>query len=260
MTLTMAEITAWVGSFLWPFFRIGTLFMVAPITGSSNIPVRVRLILALAVTLLVMPLLDSVPQVTPFSWLAIAIILQQLLIGAAMGFALMLVFSAIVTGGQLIAMQMGLGFASMVDPQNGTQVPVLSQLYIIMTTLLFLGMNGHLVLIQLLVESFRLLPIGDSGIGADGFHAVAAWGTQMFAGALWLALPAMASLLVVNIAFGVMARSAPQLNIFAIGFPVAMIMGFVVILYTLPSVVPQFGQIVERGFDLVQYLLLGGAR
>jgi flagellar biosynthesis protein FliR len=157
-------------------------------------------------------------------------------------------------------MQMGLGFASMVDPQNGTQVPVLSQLYIIMTTLLFLGMNGHLVLIQLLVESFRLLPIGDSGIGADGFHAVAAWGTQMFAGALWLALPAMASLLVVNIAFGVMARSAPQLNIFAIGFPVAMIMGFVVILYTLPSVVPQFGQIVERGFDLVQYLLLGGAR
>lgn len=260
MTLTMAEITAWVGSFLWPFFRIGTLFMVAPITGSSNIPVRVRLILALAVTLLVMPLLDSVPQVTPFSWSAIAIILQQLLIGAAMGFALMLVFSAIVTGGQLIAMQMGLGFASMVDPQNGTQVPVLSQLYIIMTTLLFLGMNGHLVLIQLLVESFRLLPIGDSGIGADGFHAVAAWGTQMFAGALWLALPAMASLLVVNIAFGVMARSAPQLNIFAIGFPVAMIMGFVVILYTLPSVVPQFGQIVERGFDLVQYLLLGGAR
>lgn len=260
MTLTMAEITAWIGSFLWPFFRIGTLFMVAPITGSSNIPVRVRLILALAVTLLVMPLLESVPQVTPFSWSAIAIILQQLLIGAAMGFALMLVFSAIVTGGQLIAMQMGLGFASMVDPQNGTQVPVLSQLYIIMTTLLFLGMNGHLVLINLLVESFRLLPIGDSGIAADGFHAVAAWGTQMFAGALWLALPAMASLLVVNIAFGVMARSAPQLNIFAIGFPVAMIMGFVVILYTLPSVVPQFGQIVERGFDLVQYLLLGGAR
>ncbi len=260
MHLTMAEITGWIGSFLWPFFRIGTLFMVAPVTGSSNIPVRVRLMLSLAVTLLVMPLIDSVPEVTPFSWAAIAIVLQQLLIGAAMGFALMLVFSAIVTGGQLIAMQMGLGFASMVDPQNGTQVPVLSQLYILMTTLLFLGMNGHLILIQLLVESFRLLPIGETGIGADGFHAIAAWGTQMFAGALWLALPAMASLLVVNIAFGVMARSAPQLNIFAIGFPVAMIMGFVVILYTLPSVVPQFSQILERGFDLVQYLLLGGAR
>jgi flagellar biosynthetic protein FliR len=209
--------------------------------------------------LLVMPMVQSVPAVTPFSWAAIAIILQQLLIGAAMGFALMLVFSAIVTGGQLIAMQMGLGFASMVDPQNGTQVPVLSQLYILMTTLLFLGMNGHLVLIRMLVESFQLLPIGETGLGADGFRAVAAWGTQMFAGALWLALPAMASLLVVNIAFGVMSRSAPQLNIFAIGFPVSMIMGFIVILYTLPSVVPQFGQILERGFDLVQYLLLGGA-
>lgn len=259
MTLTMAEITGWLGSFLWPFFRIGTMFMVAPVTGSTNVPIRVRLMLSLAVTAIVLPLLPAPPQVTPFSWPAIAIIMQQVLIGAAMGFALMLVFGAIVTGGQLIAMQMGLGFASMVDPQNGTQVPVLSQLYVLLTTLLFLGMDGHLVLIRLLVESFELLPVADVGLDRDAMFAIAGWGTQMFAGALWLALPAMASLLVVNIAFGVMARSAPQLNIFAIGFPVAMMMGFVVILYTLPNVVPQFARILEQGFDLIQYLLLGGA-
>lgn len=258
MTLTMAEITSWIGSLLWPFFRIGAMLMVAPISSASYVPMRARLMLALAITFIVAPLLPTPPMVTPFSWPALAIILQQILIGVSMGFVLMLVFNAIVTGGQLIAMQMGLGFASMVDPQNGTQVPVLGQLYLMMTTLLFLGMDGHLILIRMLVESFQLLPIADSGIDRDSFWAIANWGSEMFAGALWLALPAVASLLVVNIAFGVMARAAPQLNIFAIGFPVAMIMGYLVILYTLPNVVPQFQLILEQGFELIQYLLLGG--
>lgn len=255
----MAEITGWLGSFLWPFFRIGAMFMIAPMTGSTNVPTRVRLMLSLAVTAIVVPLLPQVPAVSPFSWPAIAIILQQLLIGVAMGFSLMLVFGAIVTGGQIIAMQMGLGFASMVDPQNGTQVPVLSQLYTLMTTLLFLGMDGHLILIRLLVDSFQLMPISDVGLDRDAFHAIAMWGSQMFAGALWLALPAMASLLMINMAFGVMARAAPQLNIFAIGFPVAMIMGFVVILYSLPNVVPQFSQLLEQGFALIGMLMPGGS-
>ena len=258
MNFTMAEITSWIGSFMWPFFRIGALLMVAPLTGATYVPVRVRLMLAMAITLVVVPLLPTPPAVTPFSLPALSIVLQQLLIGVAMGFVLMLVFGAIVTGGQMIAMQMGLGFASMVDPQNGTQVPVLGQLYLMMTTLLFLVLDGHLMLIRLLVESFELLPIGQNGIDRDSFWAIANWGTEMFAGALWLALPALTSLLVVNIAFGVMARAAPQLNIFAIGFPVSMIMGYVVILYTLPNVVPQFRTILGQGFELIQFLLLGG--
>lgn len=255
----MAEITGWLGTFLWPFFRIGAMFMLAPITGSTNVPMRVRLMLSLAVTAIVVPLLPQAPQVSPFSWPAVAIILQQLLTGLAMGFALMLVFATVVTGGQIIAMQMGLGFASMVDPQNGSQVPVLSQLYTLMTTLLFLGMDGHLIMIRLLVDSFQLMPISDVGLDRDAFHAIAMWGSQMFAGALWLALPAMASLLLVNTAFGVMAKAAPQLNIFAIGFPVTMIMGFVVILYALPNVVPQFTQLVEHGIALLGTLMPGEA-
>jgi flagellar biosynthetic protein FliR len=255
MHFTTAEITAWIGSFLWPFFRIGSMFMVAPITGGQYVPVRARLMLAVAVTLVVMPLLPELPVADPFSLTMLTLILQQLLIGVAMGFALMLVFTAIVTGGQLIAMQMGLGFAAMVDPANGQQVPVLSQLYLIMTTLLFLVMDGHLVLIALLVESFQTLPIGPVGIDRDGFWEIVQWGSKMFAGAVWMALPAVASILVVNIAFGVMARAAPQLNIFSIGFPVTMIMGFVVILYTLPNVAPQFSVIVEQGFDLIKFLI-----
>lgn len=255
MHFTTAEITTWLGTFLWPFFRIGSMFMVAPITGGQYVPVRARLMLAVAVTLVVMPLMPKLPVATPFSLTVLTLILQQLLIGVAMGFVLMLVFSAVVTGGQLIAMQMGLGFAQMVDPANGMQVPVLSQLYLMMTTLLFLVMDGHLVLIALLAESFHTLPIGSEGMDRDAFWAIATWGSKMFAGALWLALPALASLLLVNIAFGVMARAAPQLNIFAVGFPVAMIMGFIVILYTLPNVLPQFEVLTGQGFDLLKFLI-----
>ncbi len=258
MTLSMAEISAWLGSFLWPFFRIGAMVMVAPVFSANYVPMRVRLIIAFAITLVIAPTLPEAPLALPFTWPWMAIILQQIIIGAAMGFVMMLVFAAIVTGGQLIAMQMGLGFASMIDPQSGTQVPVLSQLFVIMTTLLFLVMDGHLILIAMVAESFRLLPVGPEGLGREGFFALADWGTQMFAASLWLALPAVVALLMVNMSFGVMARAAPQLNIFAIGFPVAIMMGYVVIFFTLPNIAPQFSFVLEQGFELINRLLMGG--
>lgn len=255
MHLTGAEIAAWLGSYLWPLFRIAAMIVAMPIFGSILIPVRVRLMMALAVTSIVAPVLPASPAVDPISLEAGLIVLQQIVIGVAMGFSMQLVFNAVTTGGQIIAMQMGLGFASMVDPQNGTQVPVLSQLYLLLVTLLFLGFNGHLVMIEMVAESFTALPVAADGLTRNGLWLLAGWGTQMFAGALWLALPAVASLLVVNIAFGVMARAAPQLNIFAIGFPVALMMGFVVILFTLPAVVPQFESLVSDGFGLIVRLL-----
>jgi len=183
--------------------------------------------------------------------------MQQIVIGSAMGFTLQLVFAAVTTGGQVVAMQMGLGFASMVDPQNGMQVPVLSQIYLLLVTLLFLTFNGHLLMIEMVAESFTTLPIAIDGLTRNGFWHLVIWGTQMFAGALSLALSAVASLLVVSIAFGVMARAAPQLNIFAVGFPVSLIMGFVVILYTLPTIVPQFEALANEGFALIIRLLSG---
>ncbi|PKM44194.1 MAG: flagellar biosynthetic protein FliR [Gammaproteobacteria bacterium HGW-Gammaproteobacteria-1] len=255
MHFTGAEIAAWIGSYLWPLFRVGAMIVAMPVFGSILIPVRVRLMLALAVTSIVAPVLPAVQQIDPLSLEAVLIALQQILIGVAMGFAMQLVFNAVTTGGQIIAMQMGLGFASMVDPQNGTQVPVLSQLYLLLVTLLFLGFNGHLVMIEMVAESFSALPVAADGLTRNGLWTLANLGTQMFAGALWLALPAVASLLVVNIAFGVMARAAPQLNIFAIGFPVTLMMGFVVILFTLPAVVPQFESMVNDGFGLIVRLL-----
>jgi len=258
MVLDGAELARLIGSYLWPLFRIGALFMAMPVIGSNQVPVRVRMAMAIAVTLMVAPLVPEKPDIDPFSIGAILLIVQQVLIGAAMGFALQLVFNAAITGAQVIAMQMGLGFASMVDPQNGQQVPVLGQLYLLMTTLLFLTLDGHLVAIELVAQSFQVMPIAADGITREGFRALAGWGTQLFAGALWMALPAVAALLIVNTAFGVMARAAPQLNIFVIGFPVAMIMGYIVIYLVLPTVVPQFTALLDEAFTLMRQMLGGG--
>lgn len=258
MHFTAAEITAVLGGFLWPFFRIGAMLMAAPIFGAQTVPPRVRLGLAFLITLVVAPMLPAQPAVDPLSLSALVIIVQQVLVGVVMGFALQLVFSTVIAGAQVIAMQMGLGFAEMVDPANGQQTPVLGQFYLIFTTLVFLAMNGHLLLVELVVESFDTLPVGPVGLDRDAYHVLAGWGTHMFAGAVWLALPAVASLLVVNASFGVMSRAAPQLNIFSVGFPVAMIMGFSVLLIAAQSITPQFMSITEQMFDVLRRVLGGG--
>ncbi len=258
MTISSAELNSWIGAFLWPLFRIGALFMVAPITGSSSVPVRARMILALAVTVALVPSLPLHPPVEWFTLEWFTMIFQQTMIGIVMGFALQLVFATVIFGGLIIAMQMGLGFAQMVDQLNGAQVPVVSQLYLVMVTLLFLGMDGHLLMVKLLAESFTVLPVGVDGISRDGYRVLAEWGSQLFALGLWIALPALASMLVLNISLGVMARAAPQLNIFSVGFPITMIMGYFIILYTLPGTATQFETILQSGVTLMQQLI--GAR
>lgn len=258
MIISSAEITAFIGAWLWPLFRIAALVMAAPVFGARTVPVRARLAITIALTMIIVPMLPPAPVVDFTSPLAFFIIIQQVLIGVALGFAAQMVFSAVITGGQVIAMQMGLGFSLMVDPQNGAQAPVLSQFYVLMVILIYLALNGHLVLIQILVDSFRTMPIGLEGVSFDGYRTIVNWGSQIFAGGLGIALPAIASLLVVNIAFGIMTRAAPQLNIFAIGFPVTMIMGFVLILVTLPSVLPRSGGLFSDVYQLLRNVTGGG--
>lgn len=258
MHFTGAEINAWVGAFFWPFVRIAAMIMTAPLFSARSIPMRIRLGMALAITLVVAPMLPAMPQVDPFSPAALLILLQQVLIGLSFGFVIEMVFTAIITGGHLVAMQMGLGFAAMVDPQNGTQVPVLSQFYLMMMTLVFLSLNGHLILIHVLVDSFKVMPVATTGLVPDNLWQIALWGGHLFSGAVSIALPAIASLLIVNLAFGVMTRAAPQLNIFSIGFPLTMLLGFVVVFVTLPSVLPQSEQLWLGAFNLLRGLTGGG--
>ncbi|MDX1252223.1 MAG: flagellar biosynthetic protein FliR [Gammaproteobacteria bacterium] len=258
MQFTSAEISSWIGMYLWPLFRIAAMVGVAPVFGAQNVPVRIRVGIAVALTLVIAPVLPQVPQVDPISSVGVLIIVHQVMIGMAIGFALRLVFAAFVLAGQLIGQTMGLGFAAMVDPQNGVQVPVVGQFYQIMVTLLFLAMNGHLVLIEVIADSFRTLPVGPKGLGMDSLWSLVLWGGQVFAGAVLVSLPAVTALLVVNIAFGVMTRASPQLNIFAVGFPVTLGIGVVVMLVTLPVILPQLSHIMSDAFTMMQQLVAGG--
>lgn len=258
MQFTSAEITALIGSYLWPFFRIAALVGVAPIFGARTVPIRVRLGLALALTAVIVPSLPPAPAIDALGPQGVLVGVHQVLIGLAMGFALLLVFSAFILGGQVFAMQMGLGFASMVDPQRGVQVPMVSQFYVLAATLIFLSLDGHLILIEVLAQSFQTLPVAPRGLTATGLWTLVAWGKQMFAGAVLIALPAIATLMIVNLAFGMMTRAAPQLNIFAVGFPISLTVGFIVMLLMLPTAVPHLANLIDDIFSMIRQLVGGG--
>ena len=241
------ELVGWSQQYYWPFLRLSALFLAAPVFSAGSVPVRARVLLAVIVTALVAPSLPVVTNVDMLGPEGILVAGQQVLIGLAMGFIMQMVFAAAVIGGQSLAMGMGLGFAMSVDPQNGVQVPVLSQLYVIFATLLFLGVNGHLLMIEILVNSFALLPVGLSVVRPELALELVLWGSQMFLGALVMALPALTALLLINLAFGVITRAAPQLNIFAVGFPVTILAGFVFVFLTLPSAFAVFRNLFDTG-------------
>ncbi|HRY14505.1 MAG: flagellar biosynthetic protein FliR [Candidatus Competibacteraceae bacterium] len=259
MQISSAEIAAWVGTFLWPLARVAALVITAPVLGSRVTPRRVRLMLALALTWAILPFVPPIPMVEPLSPTGLLVTAQQVLIGLSMGFLLRLVFGALELGGQVVATQVGLGFASLVDPQSGAQGPLLSQFYTLLGTLVFLGLNGHLILIQLLVDSFTLLPVAPTGADRDWLWILVNWASQMFAGAVLVALPAIVSLLVVNLAFGVMVRAAPQLNIFAVGFPITLVLGLLIILYSLPNLMHQLNHLFAEAFRSIGHLAGGNS-
>ncbi len=258
MNFSATEIITWISSYFWPFTRIAAMMSIAPILGTHTVPVRVRLGIAVILTLVIAPLVPHVGTVQPFSIAGGIVTIQQLLIGLAMGFAVRLVFSAVENGGQSIAMLMGLGFADMVDPQSGVTVPVISQFLTTLTGLIFLALDGHLVLIQVVAESFHTLPVSMTGLPLDGIWQLVMWASWIFAGAVLIALPAIAALLIVNLAFGVMTRAAPQLNIFAVGFPITLGLGFIILLVTLPSIVPKFTSLLSDAFSLIRRITTPG--
>jgi flagellar biosynthetic protein FliR len=257
ITLTTGQIEGWIAAWLWPFVRIGACLMVAPVFGASFVPARMRLVTAGAITLLVAPLLPQ-PQVAMFSVQGLIITVQQVLIGVAIGFVVQIVFDALAMGGQLLANTMGLSFAFNVDPLRGTGAPVVGQFYTLIATLTFLALNGHIAVIQAITNGFATLPISPDGLNPDGFWQIAQWGTQLFRGALMVALPGVTALLIVNLAFGVVSRAAPSLNLFAIGFPVTLIAGLMIILAGLPAMQSGFVRLMHDTLDFAVGLM--GAR
>lgn len=249
MEFTEQQLNQWLADFFWPLVRIAAMLMAAPIFSIRQIPVRFRMMLAALITILVQPALPPSPVVEVMSTDGLLILLQQIAIGAALGFMMQMSFNALIFGGQVMAYSMGLGFANMMDPANGVQVPVVAQFWLILAMLAFLMMNGHLVLISAVVDTFAVLPVATDGITRAGLWELLGWASRMFAAGLLMAMPVIVSLLLINIGMGVVSRAAPQLNIFAIGFPITLMMGFVLIWVTLPQVMANFAGLVGDTFD-----------
>lgn len=259
MVIQLQEVNEIIASAYWPFVRISSMLMIAPVYAASSFPVRIRVVLAVVVTAAIYPILEPVRGIDPVSLQGFIVLAHQVVIGAAMGFFLQMAFQLLVIAGEAIAMAMGLGFARMVDPQNGVSVPVVAQYFIIMATLVFLSLNGHLLLLQMVIQSFEILPVAETGMSREGLWLVVAWGSQMFVGAVLVAIPAVTALLMVNIAMGIVTRAAPQLNIFAVGFPLMLLLGFVLLVLTLPSVIPQFTNQIMIAFDAAHAAIAAGS-
>ncbi|MCE2029130.1 flagellar biosynthetic protein FliR [Sessilibacter corallicola] len=238
MDLYESQISDYLREYLWPLVRISSFLLASPIYGARTLPPRYRITLALPLAVIVMPSLD-VPDIELVSIQGFVVTLQQILIGVMLGFVFQLFLQLFVVAGQTIAMNMGLGFASLNDPANGVVVTVLSQFYLTLATMLFLSINGHLIILELLVQSFQFMPIGEFINPEFKFYELAKLGGWMIAGALVLALPVVTAILIVNIAFGVMSRSAPQMNIFAVGFPITLLFGLFIIWVGLTNFYPQ---------------------
>ena len=243
-------------TYIWPFVRIGAFLMVMPLIGSSFTPVRVRLLLAVVLTIAIAPTVPPAATKDVLSAAGLVMTIQEVGIGVAMGFLVQLVFDAIALGGQVIGMSMGLGFAVFLDRARGVSVPVLGQLFLMLAMLVFLSMDGHLSMIQLLAQSFRAWPMSSGGLTLPIISELLVWTSQLFIFAVKIALPAITALLIVNLSFGVMSRAAPTLNLFAVGFPVAMLLGFVVIFLNMGVLVENvstfLGLSISKAWELLE--------
>jgi flagellar biosynthetic protein FliR len=257
ITLTTGQLETWLGQLLWPFIRVGSCLMVAPVFSSQAVPARIRIVLAGAIAMILAPMISIPPQLQAFSIEGLVVTAQQVVIGIALGFCLQLVFDAITLGGQLIANSMGLSYALSVDPIRGTGTTALGDMYTIFVTLVFLALDGHLRLIEVLADGFRTLPIG-SGFGTMDLWQIVTWGGTLFSGALSIALPGITALLIVNLAFGMVSRTAPTLNLMAVGFPVMLIFGLLVVVVSVPQLLTGFERLLTQTFMLLQSL--SGAR
>lgn len=249
LTLTSAEINLWIASLLWPLTRILGMIASAPLFGHASVPTRVKVILGVLVAMIVAPNLPPVPSVEPTSWAGLLILVQELLVGLAMGFSMRLVFAAIEYAGELASSTMGFGFASFFDPATQGRSNAISQFMSMVATMAFLAVNAHLVLLAALTESFISLPISATPLSSVAPLELARLGSRIFSAGLQIALPILAALLIVNVALGILTRAAPQLNIFGIGFPITLGVGMLTISVVLPYLNTPIQNLFNEGIE-----------
>jgi flagellar biosynthesis protein FliR len=239
LSVSLGQMELWLSAIFWPFVRVLALFMSAPVLSNRAIPARVKVGLALAVAVVVAPATPESSATVPgiFSAAAPLLLIQQMLVGVMMGFAVKVTFAAIDLAGNVIGLQMGLSFASFVDPVNANQTPLVGSFLNLLATLLFLALDGHLTLIASVTRSFELAPVNAQFFAGIGWERLMALGSGLFQFGLQLSLPVLATMLVINLTLGVMSRAAPQLNLFSVGFPLTALTGIVLFAVFLPNMI-----------------------
>jgi flagellar biosynthesis protein FliR len=244
-SFTSQQIDLWLGTLFWPFVRILALISAAPVLSHRSIPARAKIGLALAFTVILIPTLPASPQISIASAAGLEILVQQMMIGLAIGFSITLAFAAVQLAGDLIGTQMGLGFAWFVDPQSSTQGPMVGSLLSLFATLIFLAIDGHLMMLAAIAKSFAIAPIGSEINVAFDWRKLLNAGASVFSIGLHLALPALAAVFLSNVALGVLTRAAPQLNLFAVGFPITLSLGLLILWLSMPH----YGPMLERALQ-----------
>lgn len=242
---------------LWTMIRVSGVVMMAPLLGAVFIPARVRIIVVGVLSVAMLPAIGDIPQISPLSVEGFLVVIRELAFGLAIGFLLKLAVEAAVLAGQVISNGMGLSFATVVDPQRGG-MPLLGRLYIIIATLLLMANNVHLTLISMVADSFRLIPIGTGNISTGTARFIADFGSAIFSGGLQLALPSIVAILMVNVSFGVISRAAPTLNLFAVGFPISMLVGFFVITISFKNHGPVWEGLFSNALSSISRVIGGG--
>jgi flagellar biosynthetic protein FliR len=260
LTLTSIQLNAWIAAFVWPLTRILGLVATAPVFGNTAVPVSIKVSLGVLITMIIAPTLPPLPAIDPGSWAGLLVLLQELLIGLAMGFAMRLVFAAIEMAGEVTSLTMGLGFATFFDPSSSGRSSAIGQFLALVATMAFLAVNAHLVLLSALAESFVSLPITGGPFSSGAPLELARWGGRIFSAGFQISLPIVAALLITNIALGILTRAAPQLNLFGIGFPVTLGVGLLTLSIALPYLGTPIVNLFNQGIETSRAIARAGAK
>ncbi|CAD5246357.1 MULTISPECIES: flagellar biosynthetic protein FliR [Halomonadaceae] len=253
--VTFAQLQGWLVAFLWPFARITAFMAASPLWGHSSVPNQAKVGLAALIAIVIAPILPAMPDIAIMSWAGIGVMIEQILIGLAMGLVMHIMFAVVQAAGDFIGLQMGLAFASFFDASSGTNIMVLSRILYMITLLMFLAMNGHLMVLETLIMSFQTLPIGIGTFNPDAFILLSRYAGTIFASGMLLALPLVGSLLTINLALGILNRSAPQLTVFNIGFPTSLIVGLILMMVLMTDINRFLQRLFTQGLGFMQTLI-----
>ena len=254
MNLLMLDLVDRFYALIWPLLRISAFMGFASIFSVRAVNLRLRILISFGLTVFISMQID-IPKLDPVTVLGLKEIFNQIFIGFSMAMVMQLATAALVIAGQALSGSMGLTMANLIDPTLGN-VPVLSQFFTLLGTLVFLAIGGHLIVFGILLESFQQFPIGQSLMTQDFMGKMISWSAMMFVASLLISLPVLITLLFVNIGLGFVTRAAPSLNIFSVGFPAMVLSGFLVLWLALPNVIGRINWLWVQTFNQLRSLLL----